>query len=211
MTRIVLVDDHPMMRQGIRQLLELQDDFEVVAEASNGEEALAKVAEYLPDMILMDLNMKGMDGIQTVGALRQQGVGACILMITVSDNENDVIAALRAGADGYLLKDVEPEDLIKAVLEAERGNLVVSPQLTRILARALRYEEPARNHLTAELTGREMEILKMIAAGSSNKLIARELGISEATVKVHVKNLLKKLNFRSRVEAAVWAVSNHIL
>lgn len=211
MTRIVLVDDHPMMRQGIRQLLELQDDFEVVAEASNGEEALEKVAQYRPDMILMDLNMKGMDGIQTVDALRQRGEKACILMITVSDNDNDVIAALRAGADGYLLKDVEPEELIKAVLAAERGNLVVSPQLTRILARALRDEEPARNHLTAELTGREMEILKMIAAGSSNKLIARELGISEATVKVHVKNLLKKLNFRSRVEAAVWAVSNHIL
>lgn len=211
MTRIVLVDDHPMMRQGIRQLLELQDDFEVVAEASNGEEALEKVAQYQPDMILMDLNMKGMDGIQTVDALRQRGEKACILMITVSDNDNDVIAALRAGADGYLLKDVEPEELIKAVLAAERGNLVVSPQLTRILARALRDEEPARNHLTAELTGREMEILKMIAAGSSNKLIARELGISEATVKVHVKNLLKKLNFRSRVEAAVWAVSNHIL
>ena len=211
MTRIVLVDDHPMMRQGIRQLLELQDDFEVVAEAGNGEEALEKVAQYQPDMILMDLNMKGMDGIQTVDALRQRGEKACILMITVSDNDNDVIAALRAGADGYLLKDVEPEELIKAVLAAERGNLVVSPQLTRILARALRDEEPARNHLTAELTGREMEILKMIAAGSSNKLIARELGISEATVKVHVKNLLKKLNFRSRVEAAVWAVSNHIL
>lgn len=211
MTRIVLVDDHPMMRQGIRQLLELRDDFEVVAEAGNGEEALEKVAQYQPDMILMDLNMKGMDGIQTVDALRQRGEKACILMITVSDNDNDVIAALRAGADGYLLKDVEPEELIKAVLAAERGNLVVSPQLTRILARALRDEEPARNHLTAELTGREMEILKMIAAGSSNKLIARELGISEATVKVHVKNLLKKLNFRSRVEAAVWAVSNHIL
>jgi len=211
MTRIVLVDDHPMMRQGIRQLLELKDDFEVVAEASNGEEALEKVAQYQPDMILMDLNMKGMDGIQTVDALRQRGETACILMITVSDNDNDVIAALRAGADGYLLKDVEPEELIKAVLAAERGNLVVSPQLTRILARALRDEEPARNHLTAELTGREMEILKMIAAGSSNKLIARELGISEATVKVHVKNLLKKLNFRSRVEAAVWAVSNHVL
>lgn len=211
MTRIVLVDDHPMMRQGIRQLLELQDDFEVVAEASNGEEALEKVAQYQPDMILMDLNMKGMDGIQTVDALRQRGETACILMITVSDNDNDVIAALRAGADGYLLKDVEPEELIKAVLAAERGNLVVSPQLTRILARALRDEEPARNHLTAKLTGREMEILKMIAAGSSNKLIARELGISEATVKVHVKNLLKKLNFRSRVEAAVWAVSNHVL
>ncbi len=211
MTSIVLVDDHPMMRQGIRQLLELQDVFEVVAEAGSGEEALAIVEQHRPDIILMDLNMKGMDGIKTVEALRQREVGACILMLSVSDNDIDVIAALRAGADGYLLKDVEPEALLKALAEAQRGQLVVSTQLTRILAAALREEDPARKQRAADLTSRETEILKMIAAGSSNKLIARSLGISEATVKVHVKNLLKKLNFRSRVEAAVWAVSNHLL
>jgi DNA-binding NarL/FixJ family response regulator len=211
MTRIVLVDDHPMMRKGIRQLIELQDGLDVVAEAGSGEEALEVTSTHQPDMILMDLNMKGMDGIQTVAALRSQGVTACILMITVSDNDNDVIAALRAGADGYLLKDVEPEELISALLQAQRGQLVVSPQLTRILARTLREENPTRKNLGDELTGREQEILAMVADGSSNKHIARQLGISEATVKVHVKHLLKKLNFRSRVEAAVWAVSNHIV
>lgn len=211
MTSIVLVDDHPMMRRGIRQLLELQERFEVVAEAGSGEEALLAVEQHRPDMILMDLNMKGMDGIQTVEAMRQRDVSACILMLTVSDNDNDVIAALRAGADGYLLKDVEPEELVKVLSEAQRGQLVVSPQLTRILANALREEDPARKQRAADLTSRETEILKMIAAGSSNKCIARSLDITEATVKVHVKNLLKKLNFRSRVEAAVWAVSNHLL
>ena len=210
MTKILLVDDHPMMRRGIRQLIELQDGFEVVAEAGSGEEALAAAALHEPDMILMDLNMKGMDGIQTVEAMREQGVTASILMITVSDNDNDVIAALRAGADGYLLKDVEPEDLLKAMLEADQGRPVVSPQLTRILVRTLREEDPGRTQLATDLTSREKEILGMIASGCSNKSIARDLGISEATVKVHVKNLLKKLRFRSRVEAAVWAVSNRV-
>jgi two-component system nitrate/nitrite response regulator NarL len=209
MTRIVIVDDHPLMRRGMRQLIEMQEGLEVVAEASSGEEALAMVEAHEPDMILMDLNMKGMDGIQTTEALRSRGVASCIVMVTVSDNDSDVIAALRAGADGYLLKDLEPEDLLDALLQAERGQLVLSPQLTRILASTLREEKPDRKKLTAQLTGRERQILGMIATGSTNKLIARELGIADATVKVHVKNLLKKLKLRSRVEAAVWAVSNN--
>jgi DNA-binding NarL/FixJ family response regulator len=206
----MLVDDHPMMRRGMRQLIEMQDGLEVVAEAASGEESLAMAASHEPDMILMDLNMKGMDGIQTIEAMRSSGVAACILMITVSDNDEDVIAALRAGADGYLLKDLEPEQLLNALLQAERGQLLLSPRLTRVLASTLREEKTDRRGLAAELTAREQQILAMIAAGSSNKLIARELGITEATVKVHVKNLLKKLNFHSRVEAAVWAVSNQI-
>lgn len=210
MTRIMLVDDHPMMRRGMRQLIEMQEGLRVVAEAGSGEEALALAEANNPDMILMDLNMKGMDGIQTVEALRKNGVAACILMISVSDNDEDVIAALRAGADGYLLKDLEPEELAEALLRAERGQLLLSPQLTRVLASTLREAVTDRRGLAGELTGRERQILAMIAAGSSNKLIGKELGITEATVKVHVKHLLKKLNFRSRVEAAVWAVSNHI-
>jgi len=204
-TRILLVDDHPMMRRGMRQLIEMQEGLEVVCEASSGEEAIVLATADEPDMILMDLNMKGMDGIQTVEALRQKGVASCILMVTVSDNDGDVIAALRAGADGYLLKDLEPEELVNALLQARRGQLVLSPQLTRILASTLRDEKAEQQDLTAQLTARETQILGMIAAGNSNKLIGSELGITEATVKVHVKNLLKKLNFRSRVEAAVCA------
>ena len=210
MTRILLVDDHPMMRRGMRQLIEMQDGLQVVAEAGSGEEALALVVSQQPDMILMDLNMKGMGGIQTVAELRQRGVSACILMVTVSDNDSDVIAALRAGADGYLLKDLEPEDMVDALLRAERGQLVLSPRLTRILASTLREEKDDRKSLAAQLTAREKQILGMIAVGNSNKLIANALGITDATVKVHVKNLMKKMHFRSRVEAAVWAVSNHI-
>jgi DNA-binding NarL/FixJ family response regulator len=210
MTRIILVDDHPMMRRGMRQLIEMQEGLQVLAEASSGEEALALVATHEPDMILMDLNMKGMDGIQTTETLRESGVTACIIIVTVSDNDNDVIAALRAGADGYLLKDLEPEELISALLQAERGQLVLSPELTRILASTLRDEKTDRMDLAAKLTDRERQILAMIAVGNSNKLIAGKLGITEATVKVHVKNMLKKMSLRSRVEAAVWAVSNNI-
>jgi two-component system nitrate/nitrite response regulator NarL len=210
MTTIILVDDHPMMRRGMRQLIEMQDELEVIAEAGSGEEVLALMKTHEPDMILMDLNMKGMDGIQTIEALRQSGVTACIVMITVSDNDSDVIAALRAGADGYLLKDLEPEDLIKSLLLAERGQLVLSPELTRVLASTLRDETTNRMDLAAKLTDRERQILGMIAVGKSNKLIASALGITDATVKVHVKNMLKKLKLRSRVEAAVWAVSNNI-
>jgi len=211
MSTVLLVDDHPMMRRGIRQLIEIQEGLEVIGEAGSGEEALALVAGHEPDMIVMDVNMKGMDGIQTVTALRERGVTACILMLTVSDHEEDVIAALRAGADGYLLKDVEPEELVRALVAAERGQTIIAPQLTRILAQALRDERRLEDGETPELTPRELEILRLIAAGSANKLIARELGISEATVKVHVKNLLKKLGFRSRVEAAVWAVTHHLV
>ncbi|MCB1687503.1 MAG: two-component system response regulator NarL [Halioglobus sp.] len=210
MTRILLVDDHPMMRRGMRQLIEMQEGLQVVAEAGSGEEALALVPVHNPDMILMDLNMKGMDGIQTTAALRESGETACILIVTVSDNDSDVIAALRAGADGYLLKDLEPEELVSALLQAERGQLVLSPELTRILASTLRDEKADRTDHAAKLTDRERQILGMIAVGNSNKLIGAALGITEATVKVHVKNLLKKLNLRSRVEAAVWAVSNNL-
>jgi len=210
MKRILLVDDHPMMRRGMRQLIEMQESLQVVAEAGSGEEALALAARHKPDMIIMDLNMKGMDGIQTIASLRRREVAACILMVSVSDHDSDVIAALRAGADGYLLKDLEPEDLVGFLLQAERGQLVVSPQLTSILASNLRDEKPGKDDLLEQLTERERVILVKIADGKTNKQIASTLGIADATVKVHVKNLLRKLGFRSRIEAAVWHVANRL-
>jgi two-component system nitrate/nitrite response regulator NarL len=157
--------------------------------------------------------MKGLDGIETLRQLRADESpdspgDARIVMLTVSDTEADVVAALRTGADGYLLKDMEPEDILAQLEDAMRGRLVISPQLTELIARALR-EAPAgpRHPDTAGLTPREREILDLIARGCSNKLIARELDVAVGTVKVHVKHLLKKLGLKSRVEAAVWAVS----
>jgi two-component system nitrate/nitrite response regulator NarL len=203
--RLLLVDDHPMMRRGIRQLLELEDDFLIVGEANNGEEALTLIDELQPQLILLDNNMPLLNGIETLKRLRQIGYSGKVLLFTVSDAEKDVRDALRYGADGYLLKDMEPEKLIQQVREALHGELVISPGLTRVLAQALR-EPQAANQV--ELTEREQQVLKMIAGGNSNKMIGRKLGITEGTVKVHVKNLLHKLGLRSRVEAAVWAMSH---
>lgn len=203
--RLMLVDDHPMMRRGIRQLLELEDDFLIVGEANNGEEALSLVDALQPQLILLDNNMPQLNGIETLKRLRQLGYSGKVLLFTVSDAEKDVRDALRYGADGYLLKDMEPEKLIQQVREALHGELVISPGLTRVLAQALR-EPQAANQV--ELTEREQQVLRMIAGGNSNKMIGRKLGITEGTVKVHVKNLLHKLGLRSRVEAAVWAMSH---
>lgn len=203
--RLMLVDDHPMMRRGIRQLLELEDDFQIVGEANNGEEALQLLDELQPQLILLDNNMPQLNGIETLKRLRQIGYTGKVLLFTVSDAEKDVRDALRFGADGYLLKDMEPEKLIQQVREALHGELVISPGLTRVLAQALREPQATAQ---VELTDREQQVLKMIAGGNSNKMIGRKLGITEGTVKVHVKNLLHKLGLRSRVEAAVWAMSH---
>ncbi|QRY79256.1 two-component system response regulator NarL [Pseudomonas sp. PDNC002] len=207
--RILLVDDHPMMRKGVIQLLEFEDDLSVVGEAGSGEEALRKAAELDPDMILLDLNMKGMNGLDTLRALREQGVVARIVVFTVSDDRNDVINVLRAGADGYLLKDMEPERLLEHIRQAATGQLTISPQLTQVLAQALRGDDRPKG--IEELTDRERQILRQLAHGYSNKMIARKLDITEGTVKVHVKRVLHKLGMRSRVEAAVWAVENHLV
>lgn len=146
--RLLLVDDHPMMRKGVAQLLELEDDLSVVGEAGSGEEALRLAAELDPDMILLDLNMKGMNGLDTLRALREAGVDARIVVFTVSDDKGDVVNVLRAGADGYLLKDMEPERLLEHIRQAATGQMTLSPQLTQILAQALRggrpLEEPRR-------------------------------------------------------------------
>ncbi|HFH3585947.1 TPA: two-component system response regulator NarL [Pseudomonas aeruginosa] len=214
--RLLLVDDHPMMRKGVAQLLELEDDLSVVGEAGSGEEALRLAAELDPDMILLDpdmilldLNMKGMNGLDTLRALREAGVDARIVVFTVSDDKGDVVNVLRAGADGYLLKDMEPERLLEHIRQAATGQMTLSPQLTQILAQALRGDD--RSKSLDELTERERQILRQIAHGYSNKMIARKLDITEGTVKVHVKRVLHKLGMRSRVEAAVWAVENDLV
>jgi len=204
---LMIVDDHPLLRKGLRQLIDLEDDLELVAEASNGKDALDLVAVDEPDLIILDLNMQGMDGIETLKAMRANGVASRIVMLTVSDHDEDVVAAITSGADGFLLKDMEPEEIIEKVRQAALGKMVISDRLAEVLATALRRPEKKSANVVDSLTSRELEILKLIAKGMSNKLIARELDISDGTVKVHVKHLLKKMNLRSRVEAAVWAVN----
>ncbi|ANI59958.1 two-component system response regulator NarL [Pseudomonas sp. GR 6-02] len=203
--KILLVDDHPMMRHGIRQMLELEDDFLIIGEASQGEEALSLIEPLQPDLVLLDNNMPQMNGIETLRRLRAMHYTGKVLLFTVSDAEDDIRDALRLDADGYLLKDMEPELLIQYIRDALNGALVISPGLTQVMAQALR--APARQAVV-ELTERERQVLKTIASGFSNKVIGHKLGITEGTVKVHVKNLLHKLGLRSRVEAAVWAMEH---
>ena len=208
-SKIMLVDDHPLLRRGIQQLVELEDDLDVIAQASSGEHALELLESLDPDLILLDLNMKGMDGLETLRAMREQGVVARIVVFTVSDDSNDVVADLKSGADGYLLKDMDPDELMIQLREACQGKMVLSDSLTELLALSYREDSiSASTDIYNRLTRREKEILKMIADGLSNKMIGRQLDIVEATVKVHVKNLLKKLGLRSRVEAAVWMVKH---
>ncbi len=211
MITVLLVDDHPLLRQGVAQLIDMEDELKVIGEAGSGEEAITKAHELDPDLILLDLNMKGMSGIETLKIMREQEIISRIVVFTVSDSHDDVISALRAGADGYLLKDSEPEELLPAIKQIAKGQQVFSPKLAQIMASALRDNTPEKNSKQADLTSRELEIVKLVAQGKTNKEVARELNITEATVKVHVKNLLKKLSLKSRVEAALWAVSNKIV
>ncbi|MFO7704472.1 MAG: two-component system response regulator NarL [Halopseudomonas sp.] len=209
--KILLVDDHPMMRRGLRDLLAMEDDMDPVGEAASGEEAIRMAAELEPDLILLDLNMPGMDGLETLRQMRDQQVDARIIMFTVSDDHSDVLEALRHGADGYLLKDMDPDALVEHLRLAARGKLALSPELTMVLAEALRERPKTQSQVqAANLTKREKDVLKLITKGLSNKMIARRLDIAEGTVKVHVKRLLNKLGMRSRTEAAVWVVENNI-
>ena len=208
---IMLVDDHPLLRKGLAQLISLEDHLQVTCEASSGEEALSVLNERhcQPDLILLDLDMKGMNGLDTLSALRQANIHCKVVMFTVSDSETDVLQALKLGADGYLLKDSEPEEVISNISKAINGELVLSAPLSQIVARSLQ-QQPTVASAIEKLTKREIEIIRHIAQGESNKVIARELNIAEATVKVHIKNLLKKLSLRTRVEAAIWAVENKL-
>ena len=207
---LITIDDHPLLRKGIADLIDMDESLKLVGEAANGKDGIKLAKELNPDLILLDINMKGMNGLETLKKLKaEDGIDSNVLMLTVSDNEDDVVTALRLGADGYLLKDMEPEDILRSLKRSVEGITVISERLTQLMAKALREDaKPPLEIVGAGLTEREDEILRLITHGLSNKLIARELDISEGTVKVHVKHLLKKLNLHSRVEAAVWALKH---
>jgi|GraSoi_2013_40cm_1033754.scaffolds.fasta_scaffold70617_1 two-component system nitrate/nitrite response regulator NarL len=203
-TRVLLIDDHALFRRGVAQLIESDPDLEFVGEACDGVRGIELVSQVEPDIVLIDLNMKGLSGIATLQGIKKLNRRTCCIMLTVSDDERDVLQAMRAGADGYLLKDLEPEDLCSRLKLAARGSVVLESRIAAVLTRASA-AAPASDE--AELTERENQILASLALGHSNKEIARQLGISDATVKVHIKNLLRKLNLKSRLEAAVWALN----
>jgi two-component system nitrate/nitrite response regulator NarP len=186
------------MRRGIQQLLSFEDEFNVVAEASNGADAVALNHEHRPDLILLDLNMKGMSGLDTLNALRADDCDATIVILTVSDNRADIEAIVKAGADGYLLKDTEPDELVELIKQSLTGTKAYSQEVSRYLK-----DRENMTDVFDELTDREKQILVEVAKGLRNKQIADTLFISESTVKVHMKSLLKKLKVPSRTAATV--------
>ena len=199
--QVMIVDDHPLMRRGVRQLLELDSGFEVVAEAGDGASAIDLANRLDIDVILLDLNMKGMSGLDTLNALRRDGVTAQIIILTVSDASSDIFALIDAGADGYLLKDSDPEVLLEAIRAGAKGSKVFSERVSQYLHEREMFG--AEEDPFSVLTERELDVLHELAQGLSNKQIASVLNISEQTVKVHIRNLLRKLNVRSRVAATI--------
>ncbi len=210
--RVVLVDDHALCRNGLTDLLTHRGGMEVLAALSDPEQVLAVLREQRPDLIVLDLRMPAIDGLALLRRIRGEGIDTPAVILTMSDAEADLSAALRAGVRGYLLKDMEPEEIMAAIVRAARGELVVAPQLTLKLAQLLQPEGRGRERqgLMGSLTEREREILEHLARGESNKAIARALDISHDTVKLHVRHVLAKLNLSSRVEAAVFAVEARV-
>ena len=206
--RIVPVDDHALCRNGLSDLLRIRGGMDVLGALSDPEELLLLLREKKPDLMVLDLRMPATDGLSLLRRLRAEGIDTPALILTMSDSEVDLSAALRAGVRGYLLKDMEPEDVIAAIAAAARGELTVAPAMTLKLAQLLQGGAGGndRRGMLAALTEREKEILEHLARGESNKTIARALTISHDTVKLHVRHILSKLNLTSRVEAAVFAV-----
>jgi two-component system nitrate/nitrite response regulator NarL len=202
--RVLLIDDHALFREGLSGLL-ARRDIDVIDTVADGTTGLRVATEANPDIILLDMRMPQMDGLDVLCALRKEGITAHIVILTTSQDEQDLLASLRNGAQGYLLKDIAPDDLVSALRRVMDGDTVVAPQLTGALARAVGGIEQGQAPL-ADLTPRELQILKCLAEGRSNKVIARTLSISDGTVKLHVKAILRKLHVNSRVEAAVMAV-----
>lgn len=211
--RIVLADDHTLFRKGLAELLERDGHIHVVAMTGDPYQVVALLREHSPDAVILDLNLPPTDGITLMQELRAQGFALPVLILTVSEADRDLARALRNGAKGYLLKSMEPDEVIEAVLRAVRGETVVAPTMTAKLVRLLDHRadgEQSHSDLLSTLTQREREILAHLSRGESNKAIARALNISYDTVKLHVRHILAKLNLTSRVEAAVFAVEQRL-
>lgn len=210
--RVVLVDDHALCRTGLTDLLHHRGQITVVAALGDTDQVAGVLREHQPDLLVLDLRMPTIDGLALLRRLRAEGCDTPVLILTMSDAESDLTAALRAGVRGYLLKDMGPEEVIAAIERAARGELTVAPSMTAKLAQMLQsgLREGERKDPLAALTERERQILDHLARGESNKAIARTLDISHDTVKLHVRHILSKLNLSSRVEAAVLAVEARV-
>jgi NarL family two-component system response regulator LiaR len=199
---VVIADDHPFVRHGLRTYLETLDDMEVAGEAANGAEAVEVVERVRPDVVLMDMVMPELDGVGAIQRIHESVPATRVIALTSFDDDEQVFPAIKAGAAGYLLKDVRPAELAEAIRKASRGEALLAPSVAARLMQEVAGGPPP----AATLTGRELEVLRLIARGMSNKLIARELVVSEKTVKTHVSNILAKLHLSDRTQAALYAV-----
>jgi NarL family two-component system response regulator LiaR len=204
---VLIADDHPVVRQGLRTFLEVQEGLELAGEASDGAEAVQLVQQSLPDVVLMDLVMPGVDGIEATRQIRDLSPSTKVIVLTSFDDDERVFPAIKAGAAGYLMKDVPPAELAEAVRRVHRGEALVAPSVAAKLMQEVAGRKPA----IADLTERELDVLRLVARGLSNKLIARELVVSEKTVKTHVSNILAKLHLADRTQAALYAVRERLV
>ena len=209
--RVLICDDHAVVRQGLATFLDLQDDIEIAGEAADGADAVAKAASLQPDVVLMDLVMPQLDGVEAIRRIRAADPDAKIIVLTSYADDEKIFSAIRAGASGYLMKDVSPQDLAKAIRMARDGDPLLHPDVARRLMDHVSHPEPPGAAALARLTAREVEVLRLIARGLANKEIARELVLSEKTVKTHVSNLLQKLDLGDRTQAALFAVRNGVV
>jgi DNA-binding NarL/FixJ family response regulator len=207
--RLVVVDDHALFRRGLVGLLDEMPGFHVVGQAGSGMQALPVIEQHLPDVVLLDLNMPEMDGIQTLRAVKERRLAPRVLMLTISQDADDLLEAIRAGADGYLLKNTEPEDLRRAILRVSEGQGALSPEVTAPVMRALA-RAPQETH-TALLSEREMEVLECMVEGATTVQMAARLFISENTVKTHVRHIFEKLEVSTRAEAVGKAIQTGLL
>jgi NarL family two-component system response regulator LiaR len=205
---VLVADDHPVVRSGLRTFLDLQPDLEVIGEAEDGEEAVARVRELVPDVVVMDIVMPNVDGIEAIRRIRDASPATRVLVLTSFLDDEKVLPAVKAGAAGYLLKDVEPAELANAIRRVTRGEALLHP----IVAAKVMQEVAQRDRSpAAELTERELDVLRLLARGLANKAIAFELHVSEKTVKTHVSNILAKLHLADRTQAALFAVRERIV
>jgi len=207
---VLLIDDHRVVRQGLRDFLELQEDIEIVGEASSGEEGVQLARELIPDVVLMDLVMPGIDGVEATRQLKAVSPSTRVIVLTSFADDDKVFPAIKAGAISYLLKDVSPEELAHAIRAAQRNEAVLHPEVAARLMQEFSAPRPDEAPVE-QLTPREMEVLRLIARGKSNKEIADALIVSEKTVKTHVSNILSKLHLADRTQAAIYALRKRIV
>ena len=208
--RILIADDHSMVREGLKQLVELEDDIIVVAQAGNGSEAIEKIIEYKPDVVLLDINMPEMNGLEVLAYLNDNDIKANVLILTIHNEVEYLYKAVEIGVKGYVLKDSESDVLIRAIRSVYEGESYIQPNMASLLFKKMNNEDVS-NVANTKLTKREVEVLKLITEGMLNKEIAHKLCISEKTVKNHVSNIFKKIEVSDRTQAAVFAIKNSIV